>query len=100
MSQKRSGPRGLFSRAEDKLKLSDDEIEDPFRWSVQFVELYCVNGHNPLGALPNRIADSSSTKAVTFIRSHNKALSVAAMCVCNTDRSPVGSQLLRRSQEP
>jgi hypothetical protein len=25
-----------------------------------------------------------------FIRSHNETLSIAAMCVCNPDRSPVG----------
>jgi hypothetical protein len=25
-----------------------------------------------------------------FIRTHNETLSVAAMCVCNKDRSPVG----------
>ena len=25
-----------------------------------------------------------------FIRAHNETLSVAAMCVCNPDRSPVG----------
>ena len=28
MSQRRSGPCGLFSRAEDKMKLSDDVIEE------------------------------------------------------------------------
>ena len=28
MSQRISSPGGLFSRAEDKVKLSDDEIED------------------------------------------------------------------------
>ena len=28
MSQRRSSPCGLFSRAEDKLKLSDDVIEE------------------------------------------------------------------------
>ena len=25
-----------------------------------------------------------------FIRAHNETLSVAAMCVCNPDRSPLG----------
>ena len=44
-----------------------------------------------LGVLPARITDSSSTNAVgKFIRAHNETLPVVAMCVCNSDRSPVG----------
>ena len=38
MSQRRSSPSGLFSRAEDKVKLSDDVIEEvlpPLRQSVE-----------------------------------------------------------------
>ena len=34
MSQRRSSPCGLFSRAEDKVKLSDDEIEEAFTRSA------------------------------------------------------------------
>jgi hypothetical protein len=33
-------PRGFFSRAEDKLKLSDDEIEKAFTRSARVVHLY------------------------------------------------------------
>jgi hypothetical protein len=40
VSQRRSGPRGLFSRAEDKVKLSDDEIEQAFTRCATFVERY------------------------------------------------------------
>src|SRR5262249_11889470 len=37
------------------------------------------------------IADSSSINAVFFIRWHDETLSVAAMCVCNKDRSALAS---------
>jgi hypothetical protein len=40
VSQRTSSPCGLFSRAEDKLKLSDDVIEEAFRTWRQFVHLY------------------------------------------------------------
>ena len=41
--------------------------------------------------MDDRITDSSSIKAVKFLfRVHNETLSVAAMCVSNPDRSPVG----------
>jgi hypothetical protein len=39
--------------------------------------------------LPNRRFEFEK-RAQLFIRTHNKLLSVAAMCVCNPDRSPVG----------
>jgi hypothetical protein len=35
-----------------------------------------------------QIADSSSMKAVSFIRTHNETLSVAAMFVSNPDCAP------------
>ena len=41
MSQRRSGPCGLFSRAEEK-KLSNDEIEEAFTDPRQFVELLFI----------------------------------------------------------
>jgi hypothetical protein len=48
----------------------------------QFVHLYFTRSALLWGVLPDRITDSRSTKAVkTFIRTHNKALSVVAMCV-------------------
>jgi hypothetical protein len=37
-----------------------------------------------------RITDSSSTNGQLFIRTHNEALTVAAMRVSNPDRLPVG----------
>jgi hypothetical protein len=40
VSQRRFSPCGLFSRAEDKVKLSDDEIEEAFTSLAIFVELY------------------------------------------------------------
>ena len=40
MSQRRSSPCGLFSRAEAKLKLSDDEIDEAFTRSATVVERY------------------------------------------------------------
>jgi hypothetical protein len=39
-----------------------------------------------------RIPDSNSKKRhQRFLRVHNKTLSIAAMCVCNPDRSPIGA---------
>jgi hypothetical protein len=40
VSQRRSGPYGLFSRAEDKVKLSNDVIEEGFTRSATVVEFY------------------------------------------------------------
>jgi hypothetical protein len=40
VSQRRSGPRGLFSRAEDKVKLSNDEIEQACTRPATVVHLY------------------------------------------------------------
>jgi len=38
MSQRTSGTCGLFSRAEDKLKLSDDVIEEVSTWFASVVD--------------------------------------------------------------
>jgi hypothetical protein len=40
VSQRRSSPCGLFSRAEDSFKLSDDEIKEAFTIIATVVELY------------------------------------------------------------
>jgi hypothetical protein len=40
VSQRTSSTCGLFSRAEDKVKLSDDEIEEAFTRSATVVHLY------------------------------------------------------------
>ena len=65
MSQRRSGPCGLFSRAEDKVKLSDDVIEEAFTRSATVVDLYFPRSAI-LWASAARITDSSSTNAVSF----------------------------------
>src|SRR6476620_12567226 len=53
VSQRRSGPRGLFSLAEDKVKLSDDVIEVACTRSATVVHLYYHALCNPLSVLPH-----------------------------------------------
>jgi hypothetical protein len=63
------------------LKLSDDEIEEAFT-SAAAICPALFHALHASGVLPGRVRDSRSTKAVkTFIRAHNKALSVVAMGV-------------------
>ena len=85
MSQKRSGPH-----AEDKVKLSDDEIEEALLAPPTVVHLY-ITRFGVLWAFrcTNRRFEFKKRRQ-QFIRVHNETLSVAAMCVCNPDRSPSG----------
>ena len=53
MSQRRSSPCGLFSRAEDKVKLSDDEIEEAFTKSATVCRTLFHALRSPLGVLPH-----------------------------------------------
>jgi hypothetical protein len=66
LSQRRSGPCGLFSRAEDTVKLSDDVIERVFTHTAKFVELYFTPSAVLWAFCRIEIADSSSTNAVNF----------------------------------
>jgi len=43
MSQRTSGTCGLFSRAEDKLKLSDDVIEKVFTRSASSAQIFFLS---------------------------------------------------------
>ena len=66
MSQRTSGPCGLFSGAEDKLKLSDEVIEKVFTIIAIIGGALFDALRNPLSVLPDRIAASSSINAVNF----------------------------------
>jgi hypothetical protein len=70
MSQRRAGPCGLFSRAEEK-KLSDDEIEEAFTSSATVCRTLFHALRNPLGVLADRIAASSSVNVVNFSSARN-----------------------------
>ncbi len=65
MSQRRAGPCGLFSRAEEK-KLSNDVIEEAFTSSATVCRTLFQALRNPLGGLEDRVAASSSVNAVNF----------------------------------
>jgi hypothetical protein len=77
------GPEEAKNPAGKVLRLIQDRLSD-----AEF-------GKN-LASLSNQFAASANRRfefnkrAQLFIRSHNKTLSVAAMCVRNPDRSPVG----------
>ena len=102
MFQRISSPRGLFSRAEDKLKLSDDEIEQAFTRSETIVERYFTPSAVLSCVLPGRITESSSTNVVSFssVRTTNALLRrrmnlqsrVFAVTIhdCNTALTPTG----------
>ena len=70
VSQRRSGPRGLFSRAEDKVKLSDDVIEDACSRSATIVERYYFQLAIVWAFCRVGIVDSSSTKQSIFKCNH------------------------------
>jgi hypothetical protein len=75
----RSSPCGLFSRAEDSFKLSDDEIEDEFTSTPDSRLLY-------LSAMPFRSRKDGKGIGENRV---DATLSVLAMRVCNPDRSPL-----------
>jgi hypothetical protein len=91
VSQRRSGPCGLFSRAEDKVKLSDDEI---------LLDAHCIRKYGARqgqilraprssGRSPDRIADSSSTNAVSFSSARTTKRFPSPRCrVNNPGQSP------------
>jgi hypothetical protein len=58
-----SSPCGLFSRAEDKVKLSDDVTEEACTLSATVVELFHAL-RRPLGVLPHESPIPSSRNAV------------------------------------
>ena len=70
MSQRRSGPCGLFSRAEEEMKLSDDVIELYFTPSA-ILWAFCRT---------NRRFEFQKRRQL-FLRTHNETLSVVAMRV-------------------
>jgi hypothetical protein len=55
-----------YSRAEDRLKLSDDVIEESFTSTATICRGIFHALSSPLGFRPIRIADSSSTDRVSF----------------------------------
>src|SRR5882757_7609823 len=65
VSQRRSGLRGLFSRAEDKVKLSNDEIEQACTRPATVVERYFSPPQSSLHSAA-RITDSSSKTQSAF----------------------------------
>jgi len=81
----------LFSRAEDKVKLSDDEIEQACTRSATVVHLYFTRSAI-LSAFcrTNRLFEFHK-RSQLFIRTHNKALSFVVVCICNPDYSPLQS---------
>ncbi len=73
MSQQTSSPCGLFSRAENKLKLSNDEIDEFLLVSPRLVELYLDAGA-PL-------AQADQKTSISAVSSH----------LISTTRSKVGA---------
>jgi hypothetical protein len=65
VSQRRSGPRGLFSRAEDKVKLSDDEIEEALLDPRQ-LSIFISCAPRSCGRSAAQTTNSRSTNAVNF----------------------------------
>jgi hypothetical protein len=86
VSQRRFSPCGLFSRAEDKVKLSDDEIEEAFTSSATVVELYFTRCVVLWAFSRSNHRFQLEKRAELFIRLRNKTLSIAAMRVRNPDR--------------
>jgi hypothetical protein len=79
VSQRRSGPCGLFSLAEDKVKLSDDVIEVACTRSATVVHLYYHALCNPLRILPHEWRFKFYKHSQLVIRVHSETLSVVAM---------------------
>jgi hypothetical protein len=71
-----------------------DELCDSFcaafRWSRNSSSSFILPPRNPLNVLPPKSPIRVSNRRQLFIRAHNETLSVAAMCVCNPNRSAVG----------
>jgi hypothetical protein len=91
VSQRRFSPCGLFSRAEDKSKLSDDVIEEALRDARQQVNISfrkCTeNLSGKLAASADRRFELDK-RSQLLIRTHKETLSVAAMRVSNPDCTP------------
>ena len=87
MSQRGSSPCGLFSRAEEEMKLSDDEIVDAFTRSATVVERYFTDSTVLWAFCRTNRRFEFHKPSQLFICVHNKTLPVAAMCVRNTGRS-------------
>ncbi len=64
---------------------------DPFKTTPRFEKIAFSRQDNPL---PTRIANSSSTKAVLFIRVLNETLPVVAVRVCNPNSFAYWSDVL------
>ena len=77
MSQRTSSPCGLFSRAEDKLKLSDDEIEQAFTRSATVVQLYFTPSAVLWTFCRTNHRFKLDKRSQLFIRAHNETFSVA-----------------------
>mgnify|MGYP003694581803 CR=1 FL=1 len=90
MSQRRSSPCGLFSRAEDKLKLSDDVINEALPITRQCVELYFTRVRNPLGVLPHESPIRLPESRQLFIRIAQRNAFRRRDVRQQSDRSPVG----------
>jgi hypothetical protein len=79
MSQRGSGPCGLFSRAEEEMKLSDDVTEEVLLDPRQFVELYFTPSAILWAFCRTNSRFKFHKRSELFIRSHNETLSVAAI---------------------
>src|SRR6266508_3046118 len=89
--QRRSGPLGLFHLGRRCVETSDDVTEEAFTSSATvcralFHALRSPSGHS---AGSNRRLKLNKRRQL-FIRSHNEALPVVPMRVCNPERSTVG----------
>ena len=80
MSQRRFSPYGLFSRAEDKVKLSDDVIERLLDSRRKSVEVYFTL---PAVLLTCQSPAPFQKRSQLFIGVRNETLSVVAMRVNN-----------------
>jgi len=78
------------ARAEDALKLSDDEIEESFTSSATVCRALFDALRSPVGFCPIEPPIQFHKRSQLFIRTHNETLSVVAMRVSNPDCSPVG----------
>jgi len=74
VSQRRSSPCGLFSRAEDKLKLSDDEIEEAFTRSATVVERYFTDSAVLWAFCRTNHRFKLHKRGQQFLRVHNETL--------------------------
>ena len=70
MSQRRSTPAPLFNRAEDKLKLSNDVIEEAFTSRATTCRTLFHALRNPVVVLPDRIACEKKRTGAYGVRYH------------------------------